>query len=216
MYGPAGIKRGKAVPVPEVVAVGDEEGDRICLHLLLRHLQAELVRHLLDDDLRFFIGIIPQEHLALGEGAPPGAVSLDVLHAHGLYAEGMVDQNLRVDAECFVERIVIDHGSPGDVVHREQAHGREPAGAAAGDHPEVRDRPVVPEELAVAVLVQDPDKVRGMFGGDVQRDLGQIQIRPDPAGGADPCAVQDGVHDLDSQLLRRHLIHVQIVGHVDK
>ena len=54
---------------------------------------------------------------------------------------------------------------------------------ALPDSPEIRQGLVVPQGFPVCLLIQITDAILCMLGRDVQRNLCQIQVGPDTAGG---------------------------------
>ena len=141
------------------------------------------------------------------------AERLDVRDGDGLPSPGVVDEQFRVDAEDPVQKVL---RRVRDVPHGVDAVVREPPHGPAADAPEVGEGEVVPEEPPVPRLVQGADEVRGRLGHDVQRDLAQVQVRPDAAGGPDAGRVVDVLHDAQPQFFRVHVVHVQIVGDVEE
>ena len=138
---------------------------------------------------------------------------MDVLHGDGLPSPCVVDQKLRVHTELPVEGLL--------VCLRDPAHGADPETLKPGsrpfpDAPEIRERLVIPERLAVGFLVQYPDEIVCVLGCDVQRDLGQIQVRTDPAGGTHPDASGHLVHQEQRHLFRRLPVPLQIARNVQK
>ena len=139
------------------------------------------------------------------------AERLDVRDGDGLPSPGVVNEQFRVDAEDPVQKVL---RRVGNVPHRIDAVVREPPHGPAADAPEVGEGEVVPEEPPVPHLVQRADEVRGVLRHDVQRDLAQVQVRPDAAGGADAGRVVDVLHDAQPQLLRVHVVHREVMGDI--
>src|SRR5699024_8417792 len=73
-------------------------GDKAFVHQLVD----QAVRHFLNNQPRFFLIVGAGQHLALADAVRLGAVGVDLLHAAGLDAPGVVDQNLRVHPELPV------------------------------------------------------------------------------------------------------------------
>ena len=177
----------RVVQVLTVIAHGEH---KLVGHQALVHqLQGQGVRHLPHHQpgLVKVIGVL--EHLAGDDALVLRLVRLHVRDGAGLPAPGVVDQNLRVDPEQLVEQLLIvvicrlANGAPGDVPHGVQAVGLQPARVALAHPPEVRQRPVRPEQAAVALLRElgDADAVPvgpDMLGHDIHGNLGQIQVAP--------------------------------------
>src|SRR5699024_7927613 len=97
---------------------------------------------------------------------------LDVRHGAALPAPGVVDEELGVYTEQIVEKLLPLEGAPGDISHGVEAQGGQLLLVAPAHPPEVRQGPVVPQETAVAHLVQLRDAYpmlirRSMLGLDI-------------------------------------------------
>ena len=187
----------------------DGAGDQILLH----QVQAQQIHHLLDDEQPLVKRVIAAQHLTAAQTVGVGSVGLDVSHGDGLPAKGMVNQKFGVDAEQVVEEVFVCFG---DVPHGADAVWFQTSGGAGTDPPEIGERPVIPQLCAVAVFVQFPDKIFCVFGGDIQSDLGQIQVAAHAAGGADSGGTEDFGHDLLTQLAGGQMVKRQIVSHIHK
>ena len=104
----------------------------------------QAVGHLLDDQPGLFVAVGAGQHLPLAEAAGLGAVGVDLLHAAGLEAPGMVDQNFGVHPELPVEGVLRVEAGPGQLAHGVDAVLFQPAHRAGADLPEVGQRLVVP------------------------------------------------------------------------
>ena len=93
---------------------------------------------------------------------------------------------------------------------------REPGRRPAADAPDVGDRAMVPDPVAEALFVEHADMVRGVFGGDIERDLAQKEVRPDPRRGADPGFTEHGVHQRLGKFPRRLAVQLQIGRSADE
>ena len=156
---------------------------------LVYQIQRQGIRHLPYHQTGLVKVIGALKHLAGDDALVLRLVRLHVRDGAGLPAPGVVDQNLRVDPEQLVEQLLIvvicrlANGAPGDVPHGVQAVGLQPARVALAHPPEVRQRPVRPEQAAVALLRElgDADAVPvgpDMLGHDIHGNLGQIQVAP--------------------------------------
>ncbi len=71
-----------------------------------------------------------------------------------------------------------------------------------------------PECFAVALLRQLTNEVIGVFGGDIQRDFGQIQVGTNAAGGTDAGLLIDVLHDLKTELSGGEPVEREIIRHI--
>ena len=84
-------------------------------------------------------------------------MGLYVFYLRGFITPGVIDEELCIDTEDFVEKIFVCQG---DVAHGVYSvFCQTPCGAGA-DAPEIRDWLVVPELRPVAHLIQLTDEVR--------------------------------------------------------
>ena len=137
----------------------------------------------------------------------------------------MVDQKFRVDAEHAVEKLFIiiiliaAERTAGNVSHREQSRGLQLSAVAVPDAPEIGQRPVIPQKVAVAHLVElrNPRAAPirfDMFCHDVHRHFAQIEVGADAGGCGNAGAQKHIQQDGGCQLLRSHAVGFQIAGHV--
>ena len=139
----------------------------------------------------------------------------------------MVDQQLRVDPEKPVQKILVPvfsglpEGAAGNIAHGKDSPFfqlfRDPASHA----PEVPERPVGPEAAPVAHLIQlrDPHAVLVRFlmlCQHVHGDLREVEIGPDACGGGDARFQEDLQNQLFRQLPAGHAIGLQVLGCVDQ
>ena len=152
-------------------------------------------------------------------------VGLHVRDGAGLPAPGVVDEQLGIDAEQFVQELLVvvvrglTDGAPGDVPHGVQAVGLQLGGVAPAHPPEVGEGAVAPQQPPVAPLVQlrDADAVlvrRHVLGPDVHGHLGQVQVRTHARRSGDAGGLENVQDDRSGQLPGRHVVGVQVVGHV--
>ena len=139
------------------------------------------------------------------------AIGLDVLHAHGFDAPCMVDEDLGVDAELLVERLL---GSHGKLAHGVDAHAREPAHGALADTPEISERLVVPEGRLVALLVELAKEVGAVLCRDVEGDLGEVEVGSDATACGDARGGEHVGADALAELARRASVEREVVSHV--
>ena len=138
-------------------------------------------------------------------------IVFDVGHGGALPAPGVVDEQLRVDAEGLVQHALV---GVGHLAHGLYAQPLQPPDRALAYAPEVRHGPVIPQRLPVAVFAEDADEVACVLGDDVQSHLGQIQIAADAAGGGDAQGVFDICHDGHGKLPCVHLPGGEIIRYV--
>ena len=218
----ANLRPGQALHV-----VADGEGQLVGGQALFHQIQGELVCHLPNHQAGFLPGIRAGQHLAGADGIGSGPIGLDIRNGAGLPAPGVVNQQLCVDAEEGIQKILVEkrrllaQGAPGDVPHGVQAVLFQALGVAPAYPPEVRQGAVVPQELPVGHLVQlcnaDPLPVRlHMLGHNVHSHLAQVQVGAHPGGGRDAGMVQH----LTNQHFRKapavHIVDFQIGGGVDE
>ena len=213
----------RVVQVLPVVAHGE--------HLLVGHqplvhqLQRQCVRHLPHHQAGLVKVIGALEHLAGDDALVLRLVRLHVRDGAGLPAPGMVDQNLRVDPEQLVQQLLIvvvrglPDGAPGDVPHGVQPVGLQLVCIAPAHPPEVGERAVAPQQPPVAPLIQlrDAHAVlvrRHVLGPDVHGHLGQIQVGTHARRRGDAGGFENVQDDRAGQLPGRHVVGVQVVGHV--
>ena len=190
-------------------------------------IHGELIGHLLHDQAALVGGVGTCQHLPLGEAFGFRRVRLAVRNLRRLPSPRMVNQKLGIHAEQAVQKVFVVNavvrafGAPGDVAHRVQSVLLELARDAVADAPEVCQRTMAPQLLAVGALVERRDAhavlVRGnMFGHDVHGDLGEIEV------GADACGRRDvrlAGHVADHgarKFVRGHARGLQIVRRVDE
>ncbi len=214
---------GRITQVLDVITDGQRElvGHQPFFH----QIQGQRVRHLPDDDPGLLRGVGAGEHLARAQAFDAGLVGADLRDGAGLPAPGVVDEQLGVDPEELVEQILVvvvggfSNGAAGDIPHGVQPLGLQLSGVAPAHPPEVGERRVLPQEAAVAHLVQlrDPHPVLVrlyVLRHDVHGHLGEIQVGPDPRRGGDTGGVQHLPDHGHGQLMSRHAVGVQIVGQV--
>ena len=196
-----------------------------CQHDLVRHealfhqLQRELIRHFPQNKPGLCRLIGAAQHLPGAQAVLGRAVGLDGRDGAGLPAPRVVDEQLRILAEQAVEQLLILLGAKRDVPHREHAVRLEPAGDAAADAPEVRQRPVWPELPAEFHFIElcDAHAVfigRNVLCHDVHGDLGEEQVRPDAGRRRDAGRFEYVADDRLRQLMGGAVI--RIVRHIEE
>ena len=198
--------------IGEAADVVTDGQDQLVSHQLLVHeAEGDGVRHLMDDRSGLVRLVGAMEDLRIAEGPVLGLVGLDGSHGAGLPAPGVVDEELGVDAEEVVEKVLVQkvigtsQGAPRNVSHGEHAVGFQFLDVTCAYAPEVPQRSVGPEPLPVSHLVQlgDPHAVGVRFlvlGQDVHGDLGQVEVGPDAGGGCNTGLLIDLQDHLLSQL----------------
>ena len=132
--------------------VAHVEYDLVGHKALFHQFEHELLRHLADDYPRLIERVRALEHLPRAETAAAGAVRLNVRDSARLIAPRMVYQQPRVHAEELIERVLIVLRAQGDIAHRVHPVRFELFCVAPADAPEIRQRPMLPELLPVALL----------------------------------------------------------------
>ena len=112
----------------------------------------------------------------------------------------MIDQDLSVDSESFIKPLFIVLALPGNIAHGKEESVLQPFCLSGAYHPEISQRFVAPEQIAVAFLIQlcDPDTVlirRHLFGNDIHADLCEVHVCTDADCSGDPCRPQNVPHD---------------------
>ena len=222
VIGPAQLRPGQALAV-----VADAQHELVGHEPLSHQIQCQRVGHLQQHEPGLVKDIRLLQHLPGAEAVRLRAVGLDIGDRARLPAPRVVDQQLRLHAEHPVEQIfVIKFVRPaeraaGDITHRIEALRLELPGVSAADAPEIGQRPVAPERLPVAALVERGDAHavfirRGMLGADVHGDLGQIQVRPDPGGRGDAGRAEHVEDHRPGQRLRVPAVETAVGRHVDE
>ena len=139
----------------------------------------------------------------------------------------MVNQKLRADAKEVIEKIFIvivfrlSERTPGDVPHRKKPDLLQLPFRCPSDPPEVGQRPVAPELLAVCLCVQlrNPHTIpvsRDMLGHDIHCNLAEVQVRTDARRCRDAGLVQDIRNQLPGKFVCGQSICVQIGCRIDE
>lgn len=186
---------------------GKGAGDKI----LLYQIQTEQIHHLFYHQQSLVEGIITAKHLAAPQAVGLWSVGFDICHGDRFPAPRMVDQKLGIDAKKAVEEIFVGLGNG---AHGSDAVRFQAPGGTGADPPEIREGLVVPELIPVAFFVQFSDKIVSVFGGDVQGDLGQIEIRSDTAGSANAGSAIDICHDLLAQFAGGESVQRQVIRYI--
>ena len=131
----------------------------------------------------------------------------------------MVYQQFRIDTEQQIQQVLALYGTTGNVAHCQDAVGCQPCGNAPAHAPEVRERHMLPQQMAVGHIVQfcDAHAVlvgRHFLGHYVHRHLAKIKVRADSGGGGDACLGQHLADDSHGQLVSGHPVVLQIRCHV--
>jgi hypothetical protein len=204
-----------------LAVVAHREDDLVAHEMLVHQVERQRVRHLADHHSAFVRRIGTLQHLTAAQGVGLRLVGFDVVHRHRLPSPGMVDDELRVDTEHLVEQFLVVHRQPRELAHRIDADAAEPCDDATAEAPEVGHRLVVPQLPAVAHLVElgNAHAVlvgRDMLGHHIHGHLAEIEVRADARSGGDARRRQHVSDHRHGQLMRRHLVGLQIVGDVGK
>ena len=196
---------------------GNRPGQHGGFQVLIHQVGAEQVGHFLEHQQPFLVGIGPGQHLACVQAAVIGLVVFDIAQARGLDAPGVVDEQLRVDAEQVVEIALVGQRHGGHVAHGVQAAALQRPGRAGADVPEIRQRAVGPEQQLVVRFVQLGDAHAVLVGGfllrhDVHAHLRQVQVRADAHGGSDAGGIEHVTdHGHGHQMRRGHALPLGFV-----
>ena len=138
---------------------------------------------------------------------------MDLGDGAGLDAVGMVDEELRVDAELLVEDGWRHTRNALEVLDPVLEQAVCDAGA---DVPDVCDGTVVPDGAAEGLLVQKADAVFHVLGRNVERQLAQEEVGADARSGRDVRLCEDLVHQHARDLARRLAVELEVGGGVDE
>ena len=133
----------------------------------------------------------------------------------------MINDELGIDAESFVQLSFVSLAQPRHIPHGEASECFESPRDSRSDAPEIRERSVTPEELPICIFIQLRDThavfvSRDVLRHDIHRDLCEIKVRSDACRGCDSCFRQDFPDHGDRQLMGSHVIRVQIGSYVQK
>ena len=222
-----GVLRG-AGGVGEIFdVVPDRERELIGTQALFHKIEHEKVGHLAHDELCLVPVVRLLQHLPGADAVGVRPVGADVRDRAWLPAPGVVNEKLRLHAERFIEQLLVieipalPERAAGNIAHRVHSQRFQPPHRARADTPEIRERPVAPEIAAVAHFV----KLRNAHAVTVRRDvlcfnvhcdLAEIEIRPDARRGGDAGRMQHLAQDLPAEVVRRHAVRWQIIGHIHK
>ena len=180
---------------------------------LRKKFQRHALGHFTDNDPPLIKMIAPGQNLPAADAFCMGAVGADIGDGGGLPAPGVIDEQLRIHAEGPVEHILVRRSQFSHAVY---PHAGEPCRRTGAHAPEIRNGPVLPEKPPVALLCEPGYAAGRMFGENVQRDLGQVQIGAYAAGGGDAGLGQNIVHDHAGKFFRTLAAIGEIIGGIDK
>ena len=131
----------------------------------------------------------------------------------------MVDEQLGIHAEEAVEQVLVVHRAARHLAHRVQAVGLKLLRNAATHTPESGQRTVVPQETPVAHLIELGNAHAvgvglRLFGHNVHRHLGQIEVGADAGSGSDARLAEHLADHLHRHFMGRETVVVEIVGDV--
>ena len=152
---------------------------------------------------------------------------LDVLHARRLDTPSVVDEQLCLYAKETIEQILVivlrrlAEGAACNIAHGIEAVCLELCSVALADAPEVRERAMRPERLAIAQFIQlcHTYPVRIGFhalGNDVHGDLCQVEVRPDAGGRGNAGLLQHLPDEAQGKVVCGDMQGVQIARRVDE
>ena len=104
----------------------------------------------------------------------------------------MINDELGIDAESFVQLSFVSLAQPCHIPHGEAPECFESPCDSRSDAPEIRERSVAPEELPVFIFIQLRDThavfvSRDVLRHDIHCDLCEIKVRSDACRGCDSC-----------------------------
>ena len=130
-----------------------------------------------------------------------------------LDAVRMVNQVFRICAELTIQRVCWQLRHPIQVIHT--IFFQSPCNARP-DVPDVCYRPMMPQVFPERFRIQVSDMVGDFLGRDVQRNLGQEQVRTNTGGGAYSRLGPHRIHQHYRHFFGRPFIHFQIRRDIDK
>ena len=193
--------------------VSDKDANLTGDDLALHQFRCTVERHLMDDCPCFVEGVVAGKYLRKRYGFRFALIILDVRDQARFAPPRMVYEQFRVLPEDLIHETCVQLRHAAHVVHTVPL---KPACRATGHHPEICDRAVIPQCLPVSLFVQKSDMVSGVFGCDIQRDLGEIKVRPNSRSGGDVIPVGDLIHQELGERYRVHFVRREIIGYVDK
>ena len=123
----------------------------------------------------------------------------------------VVDQELRVDAELFIQKPFV---AMGDAVKIVNAVFFQSEGYSSPDIPNIRYRTVMPQRPFKRRNIQISDMVGNVLRRYIQSDFRQKKVRSDSRRRADSGSLHNGIHQHYRHFFRRFMINVQIIGRV--
>ena len=159
--------------------IADMKDDGLGGQSFFQQLQCELLRHFCDDDAGLLERVGAGKYLSGTKALAGRAILLDILHRTGFHAESMINQDLRINSENLVERLLIENAHQSKLSHGIYTNPCESGLCAVADLPEVRQRQVIPQKLLISRFIQigDSDAVTiglGVLRHNVHCDLGKI------------------------------------------
>ena len=142
-----------------------------------------------------------------------GFVRLDVGNGATFLAPSVVEQYAVVFAKQLVQQLL---GHLRNAVHVKYAVVGKSRRSALGYVPKVGDGAVVPQRVAVDLLVQYANVVLGVLCRDVEGNFGKIQVATYADGGGDVYSACDFVSQLDGKLLSSHVVQRKVVRRIDE
>ena len=160
-FAPIGIRHHRAGVFSAALAfkafavVPDIQHDLLRDDMFPDQIEHQQLRHFPDDQPSLLKVVGTLQDLPRRDAAGGRTVLPDILHRHRLPAPRMVDDQLGVDAEGFVEPVLaigVERGTR-NVAQSEKLHRLELLRDAFTDAPEIRQRPVCPELFPEGHLV---------------------------------------------------------------
>ena len=133
----------------------------------------------------------------------------------------MVNKQLGIDTEKAIKRFFVFDRESSQLSHRVDTQAGEPIGDAMPHTPETREWLEVPQFAPIGHLVELGNAHATLIGCnvlcfDIHGHLAQVEVRANARCGGDACVAQHIVNQGLSQLMRRHLVGLQVLRSIDK
>ena len=139
----------------------------------------------------------------------------------------MVDEQLGLDAEQPVKQLLVvqffrlPERAASNIAHGEQTILGQFFGVAGSYPPEIGEGAMIPQQAAVAILIEHGDTHpvaiwRDVFGDDIHGDLAEVEIAADTGGGGDAGFLQYLQNDPHGKLAGGAAQGSQVVGGIDE
>ena len=185
--------RGGELPVQVRHVVAGPDGHVSAGQTLAHELEHALVHHLAHDGEGLARHVGAREHLSHADGVLLWLVGLDLGDGAVLDSARVLHEVRGAHAKLAAQRGLVHGDDSGEVAHAIAL--LEPPGDVGAYLPDVGDGAVVPDRGTEALAVQHADMALLVLRLDVERHLGEEQVRAHAGGGADPRLAVHLVHE---------------------